>query len=234
MKDQRVSTTLGTIILIIIATTVAGFVLICFKNYPVTSEVSQIVTPKKFQKKSNEDEKQQSVSIVKKGDFNFVIYTDEEGQEIIIDDNLHSSKQFINAHLSPKGRYVLYSDKSWQQENAEFYHIYDITTKKNVEGISGMNVYFTPNEGYVYFCGPNTTWMEGAVYSVPEFDNIYNVHGKIVGEERVEFYNDYRVNSCNYDERKNSVRFVLENVSDHNDTKEVYFDLNTRKHVEND
>ena len=35
MKDQKVSTALGTAILIIIAATVAGFVLICFKNYPV-------------------------------------------------------------------------------------------------------------------------------------------------------------------------------------------------------
>lgn len=42
MKDQKVSTILGTIILVIIAATIAAFVLICFKNYPVEDDVKTI------------------------------------------------------------------------------------------------------------------------------------------------------------------------------------------------
>lgn len=43
MKDQKVSTTLGAVILIIITATVAWFVLICFKNYPVKYHIESAI-----------------------------------------------------------------------------------------------------------------------------------------------------------------------------------------------
>ncbi len=45
MKNQIISTSLGTIILIIIVATIAGFILICFKNYPVKSDIATIHIP---------------------------------------------------------------------------------------------------------------------------------------------------------------------------------------------
>ena len=52
MKDQKISTELGATILIIIAATVAGFVLICFKNYPVKDDVISAVIPKEIHRKT--------------------------------------------------------------------------------------------------------------------------------------------------------------------------------------
>lgn len=52
MKYQKISTLLGTVILIIIAATAAGFVLICFKNYPVTYNISKIVIPEELYRKT--------------------------------------------------------------------------------------------------------------------------------------------------------------------------------------
>ncbi len=52
MKDQKVSTILGTIILIIFAATAAGFTLLCFKNYPVKNDVTLIVIPRQSLQKS--------------------------------------------------------------------------------------------------------------------------------------------------------------------------------------
>lgn len=45
MKDQKVSTSLGAIILVIIAATVGGFVLLCFKNYPISSDINSLISP---------------------------------------------------------------------------------------------------------------------------------------------------------------------------------------------
>ena len=45
MKDQKISTTLGTVILIIISATIGGFVLLCFENYPVVSDINSLLAP---------------------------------------------------------------------------------------------------------------------------------------------------------------------------------------------
>jgi hypothetical protein len=52
MKDQKISTILGSIILIIIATTVTGFVLLCFKNYPVKNDIIPTVIPQQLVQES--------------------------------------------------------------------------------------------------------------------------------------------------------------------------------------
>lgn len=48
MKDQKISTTIGTVILIIISATVGGFVLLCIKKYPVNDVVEPIIIPSKL------------------------------------------------------------------------------------------------------------------------------------------------------------------------------------------
>lgn len=45
MKDQKISTGLGTIILIIIAATVSGFVFLCYKNFSIDSEINGTIDP---------------------------------------------------------------------------------------------------------------------------------------------------------------------------------------------
>jgi hypothetical protein len=89
----------------------------------------------------------------------------------------------------------------------------------------GDNVYFTPDEKYIYTCGSDHFLGYGRVYLTSELKKVYSVHGKIIGEEKVEFNNGYRVKSCRYDNQKSKIEFVLENNSNSNDIKKVYFDI---------
>ncbi len=236
MKEQKVSTILGTIILIIIVATVAGFVLICFKNYPVKSDMVQLDNSKK-QQSVNTISNQKTISIVKKGDMNYVIYTDENGSEIEIDKapwnrknwenenrNVTEYVPFIDARLSQTNEYIIYTADVY--DIGEIARIYDIERKIKIKKIHGNILDFTPGEKYVFSCGQDVFIGYGNVYSVPDFKEIYSVHGKVIGEEQMEYYNNYRVDSCNFEERKNAIRFHLRNVLDNQDTKDVYFDLN--------
>ena len=76
MKDQKISTMLGAIILIIIAATVAGFVILCFKKYPVESDIEPFVISQDKEKNVHEGTSEKSVSITNKGDRNYVTYVD--------------------------------------------------------------------------------------------------------------------------------------------------------------
>jgi hypothetical protein len=232
MKNQKVSTALGAIILIIITVTVVGFIFIYFEKYPVKSNIVQFTSPQRQHQNVDVDVSQKTISVVKRGDMNYVIYTDEKGNEVVVEQAQQSSRRYMNAFLSPKENYVLYSYRSWEHENMEIFYIYDINTQNKIGDIADTKINFTPNEQYIYSCGLDYFLGHGRVYGVPGFNRIYNVHGKIVGEEKVEFYNDYRVESCNYDEKKNSVRFFLRNISDNHDTKEVYYDLNALSVIE--
>jgi hypothetical protein len=64
MKDQKVSTILGTTILIIIAATAAGFVLLCFKNYSTTFDVKLAVIQPRERINKNKKEDQNSADII--------------------------------------------------------------------------------------------------------------------------------------------------------------------------
>lgn len=57
MKNQKVSTTLGTVILIIIAATVTGFTLLCIKNMSIKTDLMPVVVQPQLQKKVVEVEK---------------------------------------------------------------------------------------------------------------------------------------------------------------------------------
>lgn len=180
----------------------------------------------------NNNVNQEEVLIRKEGDNNSVVYIYKNGGELIIDQAPISSKQFINARFSPKKNYVLYSDKSWSHENVELFKIYDITNLKNVHNDNaanyfGDNVYFTPDEKYIYACGSDYFLGYGKVYLTSESKEIYSVHGKVIGEEKVEFYNDYRVrfDSCHYNDKNKKIEFEIQNVSNPNNIKKVFFDI---------
>lgn len=98
MKDQKVSTLLGTIILIIIAATVAGFVLICFKNYPIKNEIASGIPG--YMKKSMIEEDEYDKVADMKNDEN--LYVSEEfgikfeyPEDWMVEEYLDSSPEMI-------------------------------------------------------------------------------------------------------------------------------------------
>lgn len=167
------------------------------------------------------------VFIKTENNINYVVYKNTFGKEVIVDQAELSSKQFIDVKFSPRETYIIYSDKSWEHEGAKMFQLYEISRKKKVDDIFYFNLYFTPDEAYLYVCSPNNFLWTGKVFTVGDFKEVYDVHGKVIGEEKVEFYNDYRVmDDCKYDEKKERIEFNLVHIQDKNKTKKVFFDLN--------
>ena len=167
----------------------------------------------------------EKVFIKNDGHNNSIVFVDETGVPTVIEQAPTSSKQFITAKLSPKGNYILYSSKSWNQENAEMFNIYDIRKKGKLDNITGANVSFTPKEKYIYLCGQNNFLGYGKVYSTLNLKEVYSVHGKNIGHEKMEYNNNYRIKSCQYNNQKNEIEFNLENTLNPNKVKKVSFKI---------
>ena len=202
------------------------------------------------QPQMTDNAQKKSISIKKQGEYNYVIFTDENGSEFILDkapwnrDNWENEGRnvteyviYSDARFSPNENYVLYKLDVWEGGLTNV--VYDLDKKERVQGFFGSTVGFTPDEKYFFACDRGYNFSTAKIYELPSFNVIYDLFGSIVGEGDAEFYNAYLAETCEFVDyendlvnRKNKIRFYLENESDPRDSKEIYFDLNTQKAIQ--
>lgn len=215
----------------------------------VEKQENKIVSDQDVVKEENKENERikkgdKKVSIVVKGDMNYVVYTDEKGEEFIIDKALMRTiakpdrRNFQEVRFSSKENYIIYS---FQGHDLSSVGLYDIKSKqiisKDSEDVSMESVQkkeFTPDEKYLFSCGRGYVGNSNAyVYLMPERKKVFDVFGRFCdgggegceNKYGTEFYNDHTISSCNYDEKNNKIEFILINKNDKGDTKTIGFDL---------
>lgn len=143
MKDQEVSTTLGTTILIIIALTVVAFILLCVKNFPITTDVASIV----IQPRLSQETSEQAGDVVKKND---VLQKDAITKNVIFCDTIYKSKKLVINDVDIIDTIAKISEKkTWLCKNLELGKFQDsgidIAHKKDGDNNSYLIVLFHKN-----------------------------------------------------------------------------------------
>lgn len=145
MKDQRVSTKIGAIILVIIAATVGGFVLFCFKNYPVKYDVTQVV----YSQKSQESTDSNPEELIEYSDMGIKIGYPNDGTYTIeaIDPN-----HFVITQDHPGNRFHVF--KNDNQNHGSIIKNVTINGKEykmfSDDGMGNPYGYITEHEGNTY------------------------------------------------------------------------------------
>lgn len=235
MINKKIPTVIGALVVL----TIAGFLGYAFlmesKDEKESATVNTDTTPLK----------RKSVSIKKIGEINYVIYTDEKGDELIIDESPWNADNwekegrdvteyviFSEAKFSPNENFILY--KAASDERGPVVQIYDISNNKHLEGMSGNIVDFTPDEKYLFACDYEFGFYKAKIYSLPTFTEIFDLFGTVTGQYETEFYNGSMITYCTYENTKNNVIFHLENIesSNLNVSKDIYFNLDSKKATE--
>lgn len=187
-----------------------------------------------------------SISIKKSGDFNYFIYTDENGNENIIDkapwdsdnwqklkengtiENITGIRSFLGAKFSPLENYILLTQTIYEGGNIT--NLYDIKNRKEINGIYGTTALeFTPDEKYLISCDYGRNFPTAKIYETTGFKEMYNLFGNVIGEGETQFYNGYRIKYCNWNNSTQKVRFYLENFNNPSESKELLYDIESGK-----
>lgn len=159
--------------------------------------------------------------ILKKGDQETIV---DQGDESYDDEmfNLGEVKSFSSLRFSKNGQYLFYSAEGYEWGKS---YLYDILNGKIVISVdSPSNFDFTPDEKYLFFCVSrdvigDVEIIPGKVYSVPDFEKIFDAPVKNVLE--------YFKYDCRYDEKRNAIIFSMSSNSEENKqpNKEVVYPL---------
>ncbi len=156
-----------------------------------------------------------------RGDKSYVIL-EKDGREVIIDEgearydekytNINAVKLFQNVEFSPNGNYLKYVMMGYEWGSG---YVYDIQNDKVVvESSRTLDIKFTPDEKYVYYCAGagmiNT--REGIVMSVPNFKEEFSVFGKAISGENYPKNNDYFKVVCDYNKDNDEIIFKLSDL----------------------
>lgn len=221
---------------------------LCQEIQDLKKQKEKIVSEAQSNKKQEEstDNNLKSILIKKSGDFNYFIYTDENGNENIIDkapwdfdnwqkleengtiENITGIRPFLGAKFSPLENYILLTQTIYEGGNIT--SLYDIKNTKKINGIYGTTALeFTPDEKYLISCDYGRNFPTAKIYETNGFKEVYNLFGNIIGEGETQFYNGYRIKHCNWNNNTQKIRFYLENFNNPSESKELFYDIKSGK-----
>ncbi len=141
-----------------------------------------------------------------------LVYLDKNGQKYIIDEVGNSEVDsgtgtyFSDIRFSPQKNYIIYLVHGFDGSEWKLYNIKSKKFVKEAKENGNVDMRFSNDEEYLVFCGNGYMGSYVVVYKLPEFEKTYDLFGKFCddgpgackGKYGTEFYNGYKVASCDW------------------------------------
>ncbi len=193
----------------------------------IVSESSQDVIEKEYEKSVDSRDnhptiKNMSAYTMTKNNHNYLLLK-KSGKEIIVDEgykkyiegqnDIKKIKEFSSIKFSPNKNYLIYTIRSYETESGV---VYDVKNEKSVLtfSVSGENdepIGFTPDEKYLYVCSSAGMggMRIGKIFKVNNFQEVFDVFGRIISPETYERNNEFEGVDCRYDNDEKQIIFTL-------------------------
>ncbi|MCK4635818.1 MAG: hypothetical protein KAT32_03050 [Candidatus Moranbacteria bacterium] len=205
------------------------------QNDIVKTEIVSNQVNKEIEEEKTIEKGEKKVSIVVEGDMNYVIYTDESGEEFKIAED----GAFSNVRLSPRKDYILYgvTGHGGSEMTSTITKIYSISESRLVEAkVNGEldynafgDVRFTADQRYLYYCDIGSYFggkiSSAGVYEMKDNEAklVFDIFGDI--DEltgTTENYAGYMEKGCSHSEFENNIEFTIECEDDMCKSKKLY------------
>ncbi len=202
----------------------------CAQQKPTVNTAPKTANTTKQTDETSSNRVSPALEVAQKGDMNYLFFNKNGIEKILVEGKMKNQDDptnisvISNPRFSPDKNYVIYDNGTYFGNLTE---VYDINKSETIDRGDVGKTGFSSDGNYFYKCRTGRGgYIEAVVKSVPDFNVMFDIFGKQLGEGQYERNSGFNDLDCTYDNAVKQIKFTLyENwqEDDRGKTKTLYY-----------